>query len=179
MLFFTKLLIFASAALVPQAPFSKIRAAEQTPIKTPLKIHSCMQLRRQDLNKIPSVIPIPLQLFITYDVEFSISHWDNAEAPVMIWSRKGDPKVSRGKPMYHSPAAIFTAIDEPSGSSKNKLLHFTVQWRGAGLCVERKLRRWPTMLPQTLKARPTLHTWSNIQRHNRLRLLSPFPVSVK
>lgn len=88
------------------------------------------------------------------DKVFSISCCNNVETLVMIWSRKGDPKVSMGKPMYHSPATIFTPTDEPSGSSKNKLLHFTVQWRETGLCVKQKFSWWPKVLPHKPEAKP-------------------------
>lgn len=94
---------------------------------------------------------------------FSISQCDNVEALVMIWSRKGDPKVSTGKPMYHSPAAIFAPIHEPSGPSKNKLLHFTVQWRERGLCLKHKLCWWPKVLP--VEGKPT---HAHVYRHYKI-----------
>lgn len=44
--------------------------------------------------------------------------------------------MSTGKPIYHSPAIIFTPIHEPSDPGKIKLLHFTVQQRETGFCVK-------------------------------------------
>lgn len=153
-----KLLIFASAALVPQ-----VRAAEQKTMKTKTpqshrKTCTTIKGSKQTKNStsaqghcrcamqhstnrfrwLENSFCNPHFLQSHCDKAFSILRCDNVETLVMIWSRKGDPKVITGKPMYHSPAAIFTPIHEPSVLSKNKLLHFTVHWRETGLCVKQK-----------------------------------------